>query len=138
VERRLRQTPLPHVQRFFTREKTFAENSFRTLHHDIAMMVAGIPDQHLLDELRMVELHDIHAKCLETNEIAVSPKIGLQEFGSVFAEDGAVHQPGEESWPCGLLSAICPLNLRLYHSLSVGQTRIVPRGTIGFNNLLHA
>jgi hypothetical protein len=138
VEGRLCQAPLAHVERFLAREKSFSKNGFRALHDNAAVMEARIPHQHLLHEIRMVELHDIHAKCFETNEIAVSTKIVLQKFGSVFPEDGAVHQPGEESWPRGLLSAIYPLNLRLYHSLSVGQTRIVPRGTIGFNNLLHA
>jgi hypothetical protein len=85
----LREPPLPHVEWFLAGEHAISQDEARTLHHDATVVFRRIPDQHLVDEIRMVALKYIAPSRTKMNEIAKASRIADHEGGRVSAEEQA-------------------------------------------------
>ena len=95
---RLREPTLAQVQRLFAGEQTIAEHKAGTLHHNAAMMMRLVANEHLLEKRRMVELEDMAPGGAEMDEITIEAGVGAKEFDGVGAKDLAGEGAPDKGW----------------------------------------
>ena len=98
MEGGLGETPLAQVEGFFAGEQAVAEDTAGAAEDDAAEMVAGVADEHVGDEVGVVELE--LAKAVGGEEAGDVPVLGgvlLVEGGRVDREEGSVPDAAGEA-----------------------------------------
>ena len=75
-------------------------------------MMRRIPNQHFLDQFRMVELQNLDTKGLPIDKVAISFGVFAKEAGRVLAERSALQHARPERWADGLQQARFETNIR--------------------------
>ncbi len=106
MKRGLREPPLPPPEIAFADQQALAEHASRDAARQLALMeFAVLDDEHLLDEIRMVQQDAFLHHHVEADDIAVLARVAPHHAEGIAADveghtdDGQALRPGQHSFP---------------------------------------